>query len=51
MNWNRVHNKLTLIEEIKRAVKKVKFKVVLESYNDFSKRLYRLLQNDGNYLR
>jgi len=51
MDWDRVKTKTTLIEQIKRSVKKVRPEVVLESCNDFSKRCYRLLQNDGRYLR
>jgi hypothetical protein len=51
MDWDRVKTKQTLIEELKRSVKKIKQKIVLESCNDFSKRLYRLLRNDGKYLR
>jgi hypothetical protein len=51
MDWDRVKTKQTLIEEIKRSVKKVRPEVVLESCNDFSKRCYRLLKNDGDYLR
>ena len=51
MDWSRIKTKLTLIEELKRFIKKVKPEIVLESCNDFSKRLYRLLQNDERYLR
>ena len=51
MDWSRIKTKLTLIEELKRSIKKVKPEIVLESCKDFSKRLYRLLQNDGRYLR
>ena len=51
MDWSRIKTKLTLIEELKRSIKKVKPETVLESCNDFCKRLYRLLQNDGRYLR
>ena len=51
MNCSRIKTKLTLIEGLKRSIKKVKPEIVLESCNDFPKRLYRLLQNDGRYLR
>ena len=51
MDWSQIKTKLTLIEELKRSIKKVKPEIVLESCNDFSKRLHRLLQNDGRYLR
>jgi transposase len=50
MNWNNVRSKQTLIEELKRAVKKIREKVVFESCNSFSNRLYRLSKNDFNYL-
>ena len=40
MDWGRIKSKLTLIEDLKRSVKKVKPEIVLESCNDFSKRLY-----------
>ena len=39
MDWSRIKAKLTLIEELKRSIKKVKPEIVLESCNDFSKRL------------
>ncbi|CAF2082706.1 unnamed protein product [Rotaria magnacalcarata] len=51
MDWGRVQTKLTLIEELKRSVKKIKPEIVLESCNNFSKRLCRVLENEGRYLR
>jgi hypothetical protein len=42
---------LTLIAELKRAVTKVPTDVVVQSVEDFNKRMYRVLQNDGDYLR
>ena len=51
MDWRKVKTKLTLIAELKRAVKKIRLEVVVQSVEDFSKRMYRTLQNDGTYLR
>jgi hypothetical protein len=51
MDWRKVKTKLTLIAELKRAVKKVRLEVVVQSVENFSKRTYRTLQNDGAYLR
>ncbi|CAF0978411.1 unnamed protein product [Didymodactylos carnosus] len=51
INWSKVKTKLTLIDELKRAVKKIRAEVVVQSVEDFSKRMYRVLQNDGDYLR
>ena len=42
MNLDRVQSKKTLIEELKRAVKKIRETVVFESCNSFTNRLYRL---------
>jgi len=42
---------LTLIAELKRAVRKVPTDVAAQSVEDFSKPMYRVLQNDGDYLR
>ena len=42
MNWDRVQSKKTLIEELKRAVKKIRETVVFESCNSFTNQLYRL---------
>ena len=50
IEWRKVKTKLTLIAELKRAVKKIRLEVVAQSVDDFSKRMYRTLQNDGNYL-
>ena len=40
MGWSRIKRKLTLIEELKHSIKKVKPGTVLESCNNSSKRLY-----------
>ena len=50
MNWNNVKSKQTLIEELKRAVKKIREIVVFESCNSWTNRLYRLSKNNYNYL-
>ena len=50
MNWNKVISKQTLIDELKRAVKKIRATVVLESRDSWTRSLYRLSQNDFNYL-
>ena len=51
INWNKVKSKTTLIQELKSSVKKVSESVVFESCACWTNRLYRLYQNDGNYLR
>ena len=51
MNWERVTTKATLIDEIKRGIKKVDKEKILRSCDDFPKRLYRLLKNQGSYVR
>jgi hypothetical protein len=51
INWNKVTSKPTLIQELKRAVKKIRKNIVFESCASWTNRLYRMSQNDGNYLR
>ena len=51
IDCDRIKIKLTLIEELKPSIKKVKAEIVLENCNDFSKRLYRLLRNNGGHLQ
>ena len=43
-----LESKATLIDELKRAVKK---NVVLQSCSSWTARLSRLLKNDGHYLK
>jgi hypothetical protein len=50
-DWNKIKTKLTLIAELKRAVTKVPTDIVVQSVEDFSKRMYCLLQNGADYLR
>jgi hypothetical protein len=51
INWNKVTSKSTLIPELKRAVKKIRTNVVFESCASWTNRLYRISQNNGDYLR
>lgn len=51
MNWSRIKSKKTLIEELKRSVKRIRQDVVLESCDSWTNRLLRLSDNDFNYLR
>ena len=50
INWAKVKSKKTLIDELKRSVKRIRDSVVLESCESWSNRLYRLSENKGNYL-
>lgn len=50
MNWDKVQSKQTLIEQLKRAVKRIRKEVVLESCESWTNRLYRLSNDKGNYL-
>ena len=51
INWGRVTSKATLILELKRSVPKIRADVVFESCRSWTNRLYRLSQDNGNYLR
>ena len=51
INWGRVTSKATLIVELKRSVRRIRDDVVYESYWSWTNRLYRLSQNNENYLR
>ena len=51
INWNKVTSNSSLIAEFKRGVKKIRLDVVRESCSIWTNRLYRMTQNDGNYLR
>ena len=50
LNWNEAQSKKTLIAELKRAVKRIRKEVVLESCESWTNRLYRLKKNNGDYL-
>ena len=51
VNWEKVTSKPTLIDELKRAVKKIRKNVVFESCSFWTNRLYRISQNNGDYLK
>ena len=51
INWNQVTWKSSLIGEIKHGVEKIRLYVVRESRSVWTNRLYRMTQNDRNYLR
>ncbi|CAF3279618.1 unnamed protein product [Rotaria sp. Silwood2] len=51
VNWEKVTSKPTLIDELKRAVKKIRQDVVLQSCSSWTVRLQRVLKNDGRYLK
>ena len=48
INWDNVTLKNS---EVKRGVKKIRLYVVRESCSVWTNRLYRMIENDGNYLR
>ena len=50
INWAKVKSKKTLIDELKRSVKRIRDSVLLESCESWTNRLYRLSENKGNYL-
>ena len=51
VNWKKVTSKATLIDELKRAVKKIRQDAVLQSCSSWTAHLNRLLKNDGRYLK
>ena len=51
INWNRATAKVTLIEEIKRAVKEVGHEKILNSVLDFTARLRLIKRNRRDYIR
>ena len=50
INWDQVATKQTLIDELRRAVKKIRPDVVYESCHSWTMRLHRVATNDGNYV-
>jgi hypothetical protein len=50
INWKKVTSKDTLIEELKRAVKKFRQDVAVQSCSSWTVHLKRVLENDGYYL-
>ena len=51
INWAKVKSKKTLIDELKRSMKRIRDSVVLESCESWTNRLYRLSNSNGNYLQ
>ena len=51
IKWNTVTSKKTLIVALKRAVKTISKDVIFESCSSWTNRLYRMSQDEGNYLR
>ncbi|CAF3943762.1 unnamed protein product, partial [Rotaria sp. Silwood1] len=51
VNWEKVTSKSTLIDELKRAVKKIRQDVVLQNCSSWAVRLQRVLENDRCYLK
>ena len=51
IEWDAVTSKTTLISALKRTVRKISQVVVFESCSSWTNRLYRLVQDKGNYLR
>ncbi len=51
INWDHVTIKSTLIDEIKRSVKKVEKEKILHSVLDFAVTLRLIQKNGGNYIR
>ena len=51
IDWARVNSKTTLIQQLKSSIKKIRQTVVFESCATWTNRLYRVSQDDGDYLR
>ena len=51
INWNKVNSKTALIQQLKSSFKNIRESVVFESCAHWIDRLYRMSQNDRNYLR
>jgi hypothetical protein len=51
MNWQRVRTKVTFIQELKLAVKKILVETVVHSVDNFTVRLRLILNNKGDYIR
>jgi hypothetical protein len=51
INWKKVTSKDTLIEELKRAVKRIRQDVVLKSCSSWTVRLKDVLENNEYYLK
>jgi transposase len=51
IEWHTVTSKNTLINALRRAVRKISLDVIFESCASWTNRLYRMSQDKGNYLR
>jgi hypothetical protein len=51
INWSRLSSNSTLINRLKHAVKKFRYDVVKKSVEDRSKRMYKILHSDEEFLR
>ena len=51
LNWDSVTSKITLVKELKHAVRKVSLDIVFERCSSWTNRLYRLSQGKGHYLK
>ena len=50
MNWSRITNTQTLIDQIRQGVKKIRMDVVRRSITSWTKRVYQMLQHEGEYV-
>ena len=50
IRWQNMDTKTALIKELKRAVKRIKKEKIVNSINDFRRRLRLILQNKGEYV-
>ncbi len=51
IQWNKIKTKKDLVNEIRRAVNDIRLDVVFESCSGWTNRLYRMSENDGEFLR
>ena len=50
IKWEKVHSKKTLINKLKRAVKRIRFEKMLEICVCWTNKFFRMRKNNGNYL-
>jgi hypothetical protein len=50
MNWSRITNKNSLVEEIQKGVKNIRVEVVRRSVANWTNRVYKMLQSEGEYV-
>ena len=51
IKWDKVASKTTLIDELRRASKKIRLDVVFESCDSWTTRLSRMAESEGDYLQ